>query len=226
MQAPETGKGIRRRDYRGSRAGRRAREPGLFRRIRAEAVRGPGVREAYTPLFAWGESMDLRSTIRTIKDFPEEGILFRDITPLLAHHDALKESIQRMAMHFRDARIDAVVGIESRGFMFGAPLAITLGAGFVPVRKPGKLPSETYKREYALEYGTAALEIHKDALHEQDRVVICDDVLATGGTMAAAIDLVESVGAQIVGCAVLIELVGLDGRSKLGDHRVESLIRY
>lgn len=170
--------------------------------------------------------MDLRSTIRTIEDFPEEGISFKDITPLLAHAEALKESIEHMALHYRDARVDAVVGIESRGFMFGAPLAITLGAGFIPVRKPGKLPAETYRQDYTLEYGTAALEIHKDAIHPGERVLICDDVLATGGTLAATIELLNSVGAEIVGSAVLIELLALNGRAKLGDHRLESVIRY
>lgn len=170
--------------------------------------------------------MDLRSTIRTIEDFPEEGISFKDITPLLAQAEALKESVEHMALHYRDARIDAVVGIESRGFMFGAPLAITLGAGFIPVRKPGKLPAATYRQDYTLEYGTASLEIHKDAIHAGERVLICDDVLATGGTLAATIDLLNSVGAEIVGCAVLIELLALNGREKLGDHRLESVLRY
>ena len=170
--------------------------------------------------------MDLRSSIRTIEDFPSEGISFRDITPLLAHADALKQSVNYMVQHFRDARVEAVVGIESRGFMFGAPLAIQLGAGFVPVRKPGKLPAKTISRAYTLEYGEAALEIHEDALHKGERVVICDDVLATGGTLAATVDLVRALGAVVVGCAVLIELTDLGGRAKLDGVRVESLVRY
>lgn len=170
--------------------------------------------------------MDLRSTIRTIEDFPEKGISFKDITPLLAHAEALKESVEHMALHYRDAGIDAVVGIESRGFIFGVPLAIALGAGFIPVRKPGKLPAATFRQDYALEYGTASLEIHKDAIYAGERVLICDDVLATGGTMAATIDLLRSVEAEIVGCAVLIELLALNGREKLGDQRLESVIRY
>ena len=170
--------------------------------------------------------MDLRAAIRTIEDFPEPGIRFRDITPLLAHADALKEAVNHMVQHYRDAHVEAVVGIESRGFMFGSPLAIQLGAGFVPVRKPGKLPAETEARSYALEYGEATLEIHRDALRPGERVVICDDVLATGGTMEATVDLVRALGADIVGCAVLIELTELQGREKLEGVRVESLIRY
>lgn len=170
--------------------------------------------------------MDLRAAIRTIDDFPEPGIRFRDITPLLAHADALKESVNHMVQHYRADRVEAVVGIESRGFMFGAPVAIQLGAGFVPVRKPGKLPAETVSRSYSLEYGEATLELHRDALRPGERVLICDDVLATGGTMAATVELVRELEAEVVGCAVLIELTELRGRDRLDGVRMESLIRY
>lgn len=170
--------------------------------------------------------MDLQSTIRNIPDFPEPGILFRDITPLLGQAEALAESIERMAAHFRAARIDKVIGIESRGFVFGAPLALKLGAGFVPVRKPGKLPAETIQEAYTLEYGEAALEVHTDALAKGDRVLICDDVLATGGTLAAAIRLAEALDAEVVGATVLIEILALGGRAKLQGRRVENILRY
>lgn len=170
--------------------------------------------------------MGFEHLIRTIPDFPEPGIQFRDITPLLDDPEAFGSVIHQMAATFRDQRIDKVVGIESRGFMFGAPLALDLGAGFIPVRKPGKLPADTLQEAYTLEYGTAALEIHGDALGPEHRVLVVDDVLATGGTLAAAIRLVQRLQGQVVGAAVLIELVDLQGRAKLGDVPLESLVRY
>lgn len=169
--------------------------------------------------------MDLDHLIRTVPDFPKKGIGFRDITPLLAHADALGEAVDRMATLFRASHVETVVAIESRGFLFGAPLAIRLGAGLVPCRKPGKLPAATRARSYDLEYGSATLEIHEDALAPGARVLICDDVLATGGTLEATIGLVRDLGATVVGCATLIELEGLPGRERLHGTRVESLLR-
>jgi adenine phosphoribosyltransferase len=169
--------------------------------------------------------MDLDHLIRTVPDFPKPGIGFRDITPLLAHAHALEEAIDRMTTLFRASHVESVVAIESRGFLFGAPLAIRLGAGLVPCRKPGKLPAATRSRAYELEYGTATLEIHEDALEAGARVLICDDVLATGGTLEAAIGLVGDLGATVVGCATLIELEGLEGRARLRGTRVESLLQ-
>ncbi|HYE79068.1 MAG TPA: adenine phosphoribosyltransferase [bacterium] len=171
-------------------------------------------------------ALELTQYIRDIPDFPKPGILFKDITPLLANHQAFNQVVDAMADHYRSRDISAVVGIESRGFIFGAPLALRLGAGFVPVRKPGKLPFTTERLEYALEYGTDALEIHIDAVVPPGRIVICDDLLATGGTVAATKQLVEKIGGEVVGLAFLIELTFLDGRSKLGDTDVFSLIRY
>lgn len=168
--------------------------------------------------------MDLRSTIRTVPDFPIPGIMFRDITPLLSDATALKESIHQLAAKLDGAPVDKVVGIESRGFVFGVPLAVELGVGFVPMRKPNKLPAETVSRSYSLEYGEATLEMHADALAPGDRVVIVDDLLATGGTARASAELVEEAGAELVACLFVIELIGLDGRAALGDRRVEVLL--
>jgi adenine phosphoribosyltransferase len=170
--------------------------------------------------------MDLARHIRTIPDFPEPGILFRDITPLLARPEALAAAVEGMVGPFHDERIAKVVGIESRGFMFGAPVAIRLGAGFVPARKPGKLPAERVSEAYELEYGTAALELHRDAVAPGERVLVVDDVIATGGTMAAAVALVQRLGGVVVACGVLVELEGLAGRRRLGNLRLESLVRY
>ncbi|MDA0797259.1 MAG: adenine phosphoribosyltransferase [Chloroflexi bacterium] len=169
-------------------------------------------------------STDYRSLIRDIPDFPQAGIMFRDITPLLGDAEAYKAAIQALAEPFRDAGIDQVAAIEARGYMLGCPLAVELGAGFVPVRKVGKLPFETYKAEYALEYGEAEIEMHRDGLLAHHRVLLIDDVLATGGTMAATIDLVQQSGATVAGVAVLIELAALDGRKALGGQDVFSLI--
>lgn len=169
-------------------------------------------------------AIDYRSLIRDIPDFPQAGIMFRDITPLLGNAEAYRAAIQALAEPFRDAGIDQVAAIEARGYMLGCPLAVELGAGFVPVRKVGKLPFETYKAEYALEYGEAEIEVHRDGMQAHHRVLLIDDVLATGGTMGATIDLVQQSGATVAGVAVLIELAALDGRKALGKQEVFSLI--
>lgn len=168
---------------------------------------------------------DLRQYIRDVPDFPKPGIVFKDITPLLRSPEALDATMIALAEPYRDQRISNIVAIESRGFIFGSCVARALGAGFVPIRKPGKLPWTTRRNEYKLEYGSDVLEIHDDALTADDRVVIVDDVLATGGTAAAAAALVKEFGATIVGTAVVIELDFLGGRAKL-DIPVHSLIRY
>ncbi|MEO7040378.1 MAG: adenine phosphoribosyltransferase [Candidatus Elarobacter sp.] len=170
--------------------------------------------------------MQIESLIRAIPDFPIPGILFRDITPLLSDPAGFKIAIDRFVGHFREARVDVVVGIEARGYMIGAPVAYALGAGFVPVRKPGKLPGKTYTEEYALEYGTNALQIHADAVGHGQRVLIVDDLLATGGTIAATLRLLTKLGADVVGTAVLIELAGLNGRAALDGVEVTSFITY
>ena len=170
--------------------------------------------------------MDLASFIRDIPDFPVEGILFKDITPLLQNPQAFREAIDQLAARYKDRAIDQVVAIESRGFIFGAPLAYKLGAGFIPVRKPGKLPAETISVEYTLEYGTNTLEMHKDALKPGDRVLLVDDLLATGGSARAAANLIEQLGGKVEGIAFLIELEFLHGRSKLEGYDVFSLITF
>jgi len=168
----------------------------------------------------------IRSRIRDVADFPSEGILFKDITPLLADVGAFRATIDAMVDALDEAPVDAVVGIESRGFMFGAALADKLGVGFVPVRKPGKLPSATYRVEYELEYGTDAIEIHQDALNPGDRVVIVDDLIATGGTAKAAGELVERCGAELTAFVFVINLVALGGAKKLEPHWVISIVDY
>ena len=170
--------------------------------------------------------MDLASTIRGVPDFPIEGILFYDITTLLKNPAALRESVDRMVDRYRNVGIDKIVGIESRGFIFGMPLAYQLGVGFVPVRKPGKLPAETIAESYALEYGTNTLEIHTDAIEEDQTVLIVDDLLATGGTAQATCKLVEKLGGQVAGLAFAIELNFLKGREKLEGYDIFSLIQY
>jgi adenine phosphoribosyltransferase len=169
---------------------------------------------------------DLRAKIREIPDFPKPGILFYDITTLLKEPAAFKESIQLMIEPFRDKKIDVVVGMESRGFIFSAPMAIELNAGFVPVRKLGKLPAETASVEYALEYGTNTLEIHKDAIQPGQSVLVVDDLLATGGTVLGTIDLVKTLKGEVVGLAFLVELLFLKGRERLGDYFTHSVIQY
>jgi adenine phosphoribosyltransferase len=170
--------------------------------------------------------VQIESLIRAIPDFPIPGILFRDITPLLADPEGFAAVVDLFVQRFRDARVDAVVGIEARGYMLGAPVAHALKAGFVPVRKPGKLPGEKFSEEYALEYGTNTLEIHADAVGHGHRVLVVDDLLATGGTMAATVRLLGKLGAEIVGCAVLIELEALKGRAALNGVPVTSFVRY
>lgn len=168
--------------------------------------------------------MDLERYIRDIPDFPKEGIIFKDITPLLANPDSFKQAIDMIADAFADAKVTKVLGAEARGFIIGGALAYKLGAGFVPARKPGKLPWKTTGAEYELEYGTNRLEIHEDAIEPGDRVLIVDDILATGGTAGAKNELVARAGGETVGFAFLMELDFLSGRAKLGDHKVVSLI--
>ena len=171
-------------------------------------------------------TLDLKSYVRDIPDFPKPGILFRDITPLLANAVAFRETIRRMAEPYRGEKIDAIVAAEARGFIFAAPLAIELGAGFVPVRKPGKLPHTKLSHQYDLEYGSDTLEIHVDGVAQGSRVLILDDLLATGGTVGACCKMVEQMGATIVGCAFAIELVGLQGAKKLASYPIFSLLKY
>jgi adenine phosphoribosyltransferase len=169
---------------------------------------------------------ELKRHIRDIPDFPKKGILFRDITPLLAHAPALALSVELLANPFRGKGIDLVVGAESRGFIFGTAVACCLSAGFVLVRKPGKLPHRKVAMTYDLEYGTDTLEMHADSIVKGQRVLIVDDLLATGGTMKACCDLVEQTGAQIAGVACLIELADLRGRDKLGKYQIHTVLKY
>jgi adenine phosphoribosyltransferase len=170
--------------------------------------------------------MDFKQHVRTVEDFPKPGISFKDITTLLKDKEAFQAAIETIARHFEGKQIDVVTGPEARGYIFASALAFRLGAGFVPVRKPGKLPYKTRKISYALEYGTDALEVHEDAFHEGQQVLIIDDLLATGGTIGACVELVESFGAKVAGVGFLIELTFLDGRKKLEGHDVISLIQY
>jgi adenine phosphoribosyltransferase len=168
--------------------------------------------------------MDLSKLLRDVPDFPKPGILFKDITPLLASPAGMQAAIAQLAkLDF--GRVDKIAAIESRGFLFGVPLAMQLGVGFVPVRKPGKLPWRTNRVEYALEYGTDAIEIHQDAVAKGERVLLVDDLLATGGTMGAACQLVEGVGGTVAGCAFVVELAFLAGRKRLGKRPIKALIR-
>ncbi|MCK5944820.1 MAG: adenine phosphoribosyltransferase [Planctomycetes bacterium] len=168
--------------------------------------------------------MDLASLLRDVPDFPKPGILFKDITPMLASPEAMHAAVDRLAA-LDCGKVDKVAAIESRGFLFGVPLAMKLGVGFVPIRKPGKLPWRTNRVEYVLEYGTDAVEIHEDAVQQGERVLLVDDLLATGGTMAAAVQLVEACGGTVAACAFVIELAFLKGRQdKLAGHRCEALI--
>jgi len=171
-------------------------------------------------------SLDLTKFIRDIPDFPKPGILFRDITPLLGNTEAFRETIARMADPFRGQKIDSLVAAEARGFIFAAPLAIELGAAFVPVRKPGKLPHDKHSFSYELEYGSDTLEMHKDGVSIGQRVLVVDDLLATGGTVEACCNLLSNIDVEIVGCLFCIELKALGGRSRLEPYQVVSLLTY
>lgn len=170
--------------------------------------------------------MDLKSQIRVIEDFPIEGVIFKDVTTLTKDKLAFKTAVDKLIENLQGKDIDYIVGPEARGFLFGAAVAYGLGAGFVPIRKPGKLPAETTSFEYELEYGKNTLEIHTDALGKGDKVAIVDDLLATGGTVLAAAKLVESLGSEVVAMEFLIELEDLKGREKLKNYQVNSLIKY
>ncbi|HXF74129.1 MAG TPA: adenine phosphoribosyltransferase [Actinomycetota bacterium] len=169
---------------------------------------------------------DLKALVRDVPDFPQPGVVFKDITPLLADEIAFSTVIDLIVVHFGRGNVDKVVGIEARGFILASPVAYHFGAGFVPVRKKDKLPWETITEEYELEYGTAALEIHKDAIRPGERVLVVDDVLATGGTARATASLVERIGGKVVGIACLIELTFLGGRERLRDYELFTLITY
>lgn len=169
---------------------------------------------------------DIKKMIRDVPDFPKKGIMFRDITTAVKDAQTMHKIVDSMAKEYENEKIDYVAGIESRGFIFGMPIAYKLGCGFIPIRKPGKLPAQTISQEYTLEYGTDKIEMHKDALKKGDRVLIVDDLLATGGTAAAAVKLVQSV-ADVVGVAFVIELEDLEGRKKLPENiKVSSLVKY
>ncbi|MEY3298396.1 MAG: Adenine phosphoribosyltransferase [Cyanobacteriota bacterium] len=170
--------------------------------------------------------MDLKAHIRDIPDFPKPGILFRDITPLLSNPNALQYSIDYFAEQVADYRPDYIVGIESRGFMFGMPLAYKMGVGFAPVRKPGKLPAAVHAASYDLEYGSDTLELHQDAFPAGSRVLIIDDLIATGGTASATYDLVAKTGSTVVGFGFVIELLALEGRAKLPEVPITTLMQY
>lgn len=170
--------------------------------------------------------MDLKSRIRVIEDFPKEGISFKDITTILQDGEALKYTIDKLSDYVKDKKIDVIVGPEARGFLLGTPIAYNLGVGFVPVRKPGKLPSDTIKYEYELEYGSDALEVHKDAIKPGQRVLIVDDLLATGGTIGSVAKLVEQLGGVVVALNFIVELTGLNGRDKLKEYEVNSIVQY
>lgn len=169
---------------------------------------------------------DLRGLIRDVPDFPKKGIIFKDITPLFQNPRGLRESVELITGHYKSKKIDVVVGAEARGFILAPLVAFNLDAGFVPIRKPGKLPYEKVSMSYALEYGTDTLEIHKDAIKKGQQVLMVDDLLATGGTMAACCKLVESLGGNVVGCAFLIELTFLNGKKALDKYDVFSLLKY
>lgn len=168
----------------------------------------------------------LTETIRDVPDFPKPGILFKDITPVLARPELMRGITEHFAERWKDGGVDAVVGMESRGFIFGVPLALHLGVPFVPARKPGKLPYHKVSESYALEYGSATLDMHVDALRKGERALVVDDLIATGGTAQATARLVERLGAHVAGFAFVIELAFLDGRRALGSYRVESIVSY
>ena len=168
----------------------------------------------------------LKDTIMDVPDFPINGIVFKDITPILHHAEVLVRVIDALAEHYADKDISRIVGVESRGFIFGTALAYAMNKGFVLVRKPGKLPRKTLSVTYELEYGTDTLEIHEDALDKGERVVLIDDLLATGGTACAACELIERIGAEVVECAFVVELTFLKGRERIAGHEIHSIVRY
>jgi len=170
--------------------------------------------------------VDIKKAIRTIPHFPKKGVMFRDITTLLKDPKAFRHTIKKLASLYTDRDIDVVVGTESRGFIIGAPLALELGVGFVPVRKPGKLPAKTVKKEYETEYSTDAVEIHEDAIEKGQKVLVVDDLVATGGTIKATIDLVEQLGGKVAGVAFVVELPDLKGRELLKGYDVVSLVTF
>ena len=169
---------------------------------------------------------ELKKVIREVPDFPKEGILFYDITTLLKDHKALNQAIEAMTKEYSGKAIDAILAIEARGYIFGTPMACKLGTGFIPVRKPGKLPAKTIQETYALEYGEDTIEMHEDAVGSGQKILIVDDLLATGGTAAAACRLVEKAGGQVAGCCFMVELTFLNGREKLDGYEVFSLLKY
>ncbi len=169
---------------------------------------------------------NLKKLIRDVPDFPKKGIIFKDITPLLQDPKGLRTAVELISQHYKGKKIDVVVGAEARGFILAPTVAFNLGAGFVPVRKPGKLPYKKISESYALEYGTDTLEMHKDGIKKGQNVLMVDDLLATGGTMAACCKMVESVGGNIAGCAFLIELAFLNGKNALSKYDIFSLIKY
>lgn len=170
--------------------------------------------------------MDLKDKIRSIENYPQEGVIFRDITTLLKDAEGMKAAVDAMTEKLEGMDFDVVLGPESRGFIFGMPVAYNMGKGFVPVRKKGKLPAEVISKEYALEYGTATIEMHKDAIQPGQKVVIVDDLMATGGTAKAIVEMVEEIGAEVAALVFLIELDFLEGRKVLPNYRIESVIHY
>lgn len=170
--------------------------------------------------------MDLKKYIADIPDFPEPGVIFRDVTPLLANKDAYQESIRLISEFAKDKKVDVIVGPEARGFLFGCPVALALHCGFVPVRKPGKLPREVISQSYDLEYGSNEIQMHSDSIQAGQNVLVVDDLLATGGTVEAAITLIEKMGGNVVGTAFLIELEALKGRELFKDYDVFSVLKY
>ena len=170
--------------------------------------------------------MDLKETIRSIPDWPIKGVIFRDLTTLMQDPDAFRESCDVLYERYKDQNIDKIVGIDARGFVFGAVLAYKLGIGFIPVRKKGKLPYKTIEETYSLEYGEDTLEIHEDALGKGDKVIVVDDLIATGGTVGATVNLVEKLGAQIIECAFIVELPDLNGRDKIKNCKVFSITKF
>ncbi len=205
---------------------RRRRVAGSGAPLRSETRWNEVLTIKTTPSSRSVEHVKLRELIRDIPDFPKPGILYKDITPLLRDAAGLSLAIEYLTQPFLREGIEAVTGAESRGFIFASAVARNLSAGFVPIRKPGRLPHEVVSREYELEYGTDKLELHADAISEGDRVLLVDDLLATGGTMSACIELVRSLGGTVVGAAFLIELDSLGGRKKLGDVPIHTILHY